>query len=101
MANFGGAIAFYLESLLGPSTIKFISLRTTLLYAIDHFDVSRTVQKMLEMDECELIIKFHDKNQADLMPHMLILAKNCFCPKNFPMSQKFWESVPKLVIPKI
>ena len=58
-------------------------------------------KKMLEMDECELIIKFHDKNQADLMPHMLILAKNCFCPKNFPMSKKFWESVPKLVIPKI
>ena len=57
--------------------------------------------KMLDMNECELIIKFHDKNQADLMPHMLILAKNCFCPKNFPMSQKFWESVPKLVIPKI
>ena len=46
MANFGGAIAFYLESLLGPSTIKFISLRTTLLYAIDHFDVSRTVQNV-------------------------------------------------------
>ena len=58
-------------------------------------------KKMLEMDECELIIKFHDKNQADLMPHVLILAKNCFCPKNLPMSQKFWESVPKLVIPTI
>ena len=57
--------------------------------------------KMLDMSECELIIKFHDKNQADLMPHMLILAKNCFCPKNLPMSQKFWESVPKLVIPTI
>ena len=56
---------------------------------------------MLEMDECELIIKFHDKNQADLIPHMLILAKNYFCPKNFPMSKKFWESAPKLVIPKI
>ena len=56
---------------------------------------------MLDMNECELIIKFHDKNQADLMPHMLILAKNCFCPKYLPMSQKFWESVPKLVIPTI
>ena len=37
--------------------------------------------KMLDMSECELIIKFHAKNQADLMPHMLILAKTAFVPK--------------------
>ena len=53
-------------------------------------------KKMLEMDECELIIKFHAKNQADLVPHMLILAKTAFvpkisqCPKNFGKVSQNW-----------
>ena len=57
--------------------------------------------KMLDMNECELIIKFHDKNQADFDAPYVDFDKNSFCQKNFPLSQKFWESVPKLVIPNI
>ena len=51
---------------------------------------------MLEMDECELIIKFHDKNQADLMPLYVDFCKKLLLSQKFPNVPKILGKCPKI-----
>ena len=53
-------------------------------------------KKMLEMDECELIIKFHDKNQADLMPLYVDFCKKLLLSQKFPNVPKILGKCPKI-----